>query len=173
MTRQKRLPIGTATTYPVSEHPWAHTVDRPDFDVHVVRYHREGSVYVATLLDRDGHRFTRYADRLVASGKRAATVLSAVRSDGYMHYAVIVGRRLAINAGCCKFKSATKAIAHWKRRQRYLWAYDKTRKTYTLQSRWARSYNCPAAVSTRAHDKKLNNWSIAFVRKAERIRAKN
>lgn len=84
---------------------------------------------------------------------KPAKVLAENRGD-YWHYAVIVGKKMVIDAGCRTFTTAKRAIKHWKGRRRG-------------------NYNSLGAVKQRAKDKRLNKFSLAFVRKVERIRAKN
>lgn len=111
--------------------------------------------------------------RLSPTTKPDARVIAASRGD-YTHFAVIVGRRMTISAGCRHFTTAKQALAHWTGRERRSWAYDKTTRRYSVRGTdLGRQYDGPKAVKVRAKDAALNKWSIAFVRKAERIRAKN
>lgn len=105
--------------------------------------------------------------------KKLATVLRKKRKDGYVHYAVIYGRKMLLAAGCQHFTTLAGAVEHWeaRKRQEHL-AYSKTR-TVWVRNKYVKTYNQPAAIARRALDKVLNKFSIAFARKAERIRAKN
>lgn len=86
--------------------------------------------------------------------------------DGYEHYAVLSksGKALtAISAGCRRFRSTAKALQHWKRRERRSWAYN--RKNPDARTQYA--------IRLRAKDREMDRWSRDFVRKVERVLAKN
>lgn len=105
--------------------------------------------------------------------KMLATVLREKRRDGYVHYAAIYGRKMLLAAGCQHFTTLAGAVRHWEARKRMEHiAYSKTR-TVWVRDKYVKSYNQPAAIARRALDKALNKFSIAFARKAERIRTKN
>lgn len=90
--------------------------------------------------------------------KPLVQVMSARRSDGYWHYAVVVGRRVIIAAGCRDFSSTARATKHWTNRRRYQSVVP--------------YYPTAKARRERERDAKLNKFSLAFVRKVERLRTK-
>ena len=86
--------------------------------------------------------------------------------DGHRHYAVLLGGKklVSISAGCRRFPTVEKALKHWKLDlQRYEWPYDRRNP----------EYKSARAKSMRVLDRKRNVFSRAFVRKVERVLAKN
>lgn len=131
---------------------------------------RDDGWFVELRINEDGYNSFNLEQ---VPGKKLATVLREKRKDGHVHYAVIYGRKMLIAAGCRHFTTLAGAVRHWKtqRRLEHL-AYSKTRMVW-VRNKYVKAYNQPAAVARRALDKVLNKFSIAFARKAERIRAKN
>jgi hypothetical protein len=101
-----------------------------------------------------------------------AKVLVARRGDGYVHYAVVSGRRsVLINAGCQRFKGVAAARRHWKNRRRFPSAWSKYHRDW-IRGKFVCDYNTAAARKKREKDLRWNKWSLAFVRKVERLAAK-
>lgn len=118
---------------------------------------------------------------LTPAGKPDAIVVAEYRIDrgdeNYWHFAIVVGKRAAIRAGCRQFKTTIAAVNHWAGRKRYVKAYRRNEVT-TAFRRNGSPFNTPyyptkEATRYREWDKRLNKWSLAFVRKVERLRAKN
>lgn len=130
--------------------------------MYVVNQHPD-SVLVMGTKDRaqDWH-----VDDVLPINREDALVLRARRSDGYWHYALVVGRRVHIDAGCRNFFTARAALTHWKARQRQPYAYRGG------SNMWPNYYKTSKAAKLRERDSVLNKWSVAFVRKAERVRTR-
>ena len=95
---------------------------------------------------------------VIAGGRRP--------TDGYRHYAVLLGGKklVSVSAGCRKFPTVEEALKHWKLDlQRCEWPYDRRHP----------EYKSAHAKHRRVQDRKRNVFSRAFVRKVERVLAKN
>lgn len=102
---------------------------------------------------------------------KPAKVIAEKRKDGFLHFGVVVGRRVIIVAGCRSFKGVVTARKHWNKRQRNWMAYDREHK-YFVRGQHKPFYPTPQAHKLRATNAALNKWSLAFVRKVERLTAK-
>lgn len=120
---------------------------------------------IARFLREQQYQLTTYAPEFDAK------VLCARRKDGYDHFALIIGRKMVIRAGCHTFHNAKRAIAAWTDRRRAEWAYDKKAVVH-IRGVAISTYDKPGAIKRRAYDNDLNKWSRAFVRKAERLRTR-
>lgn len=107
-------------------------------------------------------------------------VIAAKRADGWQHYGVVCGHKVIIDAGCRHFTSIAKARRHWAKHRRFFSSYKGSR----VMIRFGRAdaygnrrsvfvHTTKAAARKRAKDAELNKWSLAFVRKVERLLAKN
>lgn len=93
----------------------------------------------------------------------AVQIIRAKRPDGYWHYAMILPRgKVVINAGCQRFTGIASAERHWKKRVR--WCKGNFRMTGAPLRR--------RIAAAKKHDRELNKWSLAFVRKVKRLRDK-
>lgn len=112
--------------------------------------------------------------KLYPGSKPDATLLRAWRGD-FLHFAIIVGRKMVIRAGCNVFATFAAAKKHWTTRRRVKKAYSKSERVWGGRHGLrdlGRYYDTRPAVRQRALDKRYNKFSLAFARKAERIRAK-
>lgn len=107
--------------------------------------------------------------------KPKAKVITAHRGD-WPHYGVVVGKQMAIIAGCHHFTTLKAAISHWSKRERHNWPYNKKLIAHDDYGRTIKGrllYNTQKAKRARAKDAKLNKFSIAFSRKVDNMRKKN
>lgn len=109
-----------------------------------------------------------------ASEVRVPT-LCAYRYDGWWHYAAIFGRKVTIDAGCQTFITLGQARKHWTKRRRNFTAYKGSSRKVRVgpSGKLVPFHTTKQAAWYRKRDKKLNKWSLAFVRKVERMLAKS
>lgn len=169
-------------------HPGQCVSERPTGDIYYVtaRYpaqtYPNGAVGCETLelvkRSPSGHLSTdtcRQVSHFYAVTSRPdAVILRAWRGD-YKHMAVIVGKRMIIIAGCRTFTSFAAARKHWTNRRRNNRAYDRYCTVWTVSSnrryRKVNTYNTPIYKKRRAMDRKLNTFSLNFVKLVERAMA--
>lgn len=100
-------------------------------------------------------------------GKPAKAIVET-RKDQFRHFGIVAGRRVVIVAGCRSFNGIASARKHWGKRQRYFEAFSREHKEY-WRGAYRPFYNTPKARKLRARNAALNKWSLAFVRKVERL----
>lgn len=118
----------------------------------------------------NGKRMFRFP--LLVPTDKVLHLVQARRSDTYRHSAIYTSNSLAITAGCRRFQTMDKARAHWVKRKRWEWPYDKDILIYSRSGKMSRrQYDTPRARKMREKDAKLNAFSLAFVKTAERAQA--
>lgn len=167
MPRKKALYVGQAIHY---SYPWGVS---PYWIVRIARNNIQ-------LMDKGGARTAiprlerNRQYELSVRNAADAVVLAEKRSDGYWHYALIVGSKLRISAGCQSFGGAASAKRHWQTRRRADGPYN--RKIAWLPKGGGYSnmveYDLKRSKRFRDRDRELNRWSLRFVRKAEKLRDK-
>lgn len=172
MPREK-LRLGQAITY---TDEWYVTGDRPP--IYYIAHIGKTSIIVL-----DAHSRLTIPRKVAARGKVLrqlsllpdAKVLAERRPrDGYWHYALVLGRKVHIDAGCHDFFGIVAATKHWTGRRRNNNVYKGgTYGHWTGRSfprKWVPFHTTPKAAAFRAKDRELNKWSLAFVRKVKRLR---
>lgn len=136
-------------------------------NVQIVEYSKRFTGFVYTYNDHYSSSFSLIED------KPKAKVIKANRGD-WPHYGVVVGKQMAIIAGCHHFTTLKQALSHWGKRKRLNWPYDKKVRAYGTYGRIkGLQYDTQIAKRARAKDAKLNKFSITFSHRVERMRKKN
>lgn len=134
---------------------------------HVVKKPTKSNATYVLLQHGMTNRTLVHEHNLAIAAGPIAKVLTERRSDGFWHYALIVDKKLHLDAGCNDFFTAAQALKHWAVRCRD--NYARIGSGYRM-SNGKKYWRTAAAKASRDADRRLNKWSMDFTRRAERLR---